>query len=256
MPVQLSELSVIPYKGGVAGTPVEIKEPVALNTNANGEVAHSKIRISNLESDKHEDPEYHHVVLDILTLIKEMPDSIQLHLNAGTKENATLALEPSVDYVLAADYALELPLELGKDFNIEFSQTLDGLPEILGDVLALGSLGLSGEVTNSLPLALELEFQLLDVDGNEVPLSEGSGHQIIKAGNMDGSAVKTELNVVLGVQSGVKIPDIAAIKLTFRATSSGAGFAEDNFIQVQLNALIPEGVSVDIKDLMGSSEKE
>jgi hypothetical protein len=43
-----------------------------------------------------------------------------------------------------------------------------------------------------------------------------------------------------------------SLKLIFRATSSGAGLAEDNFIQVQLNALIPEGVSVDLKELMGT----
>ena len=254
LPVQLSELKVVPFKGGVAGEPLQIEEPIALNNNTNGEVTHSKIRISNLESDKHEDPEYHHVVLDVLSLIKDMPDSIQLHLNAGTKENAALVIEPSTDYVLAADYALELPLELGEDFKLEFADTLRGLPDVLSDVLALGSLGLSGEVTNSFPLALDLEFQLLDVNGNEVPMSEGSGHQTIKAGNLDGTPAKTELNIVLGVQKGIEIPQIDAVKLIFRATSSGAGLADDNYIQVQLNALIPEGVSVDLKELTGNKE--
>ena len=252
IPVQLSELKVVPYKGGVAGSPLQIDEPIALNTNTNGQVTHSKIRISNLESDKHDDPEYHHVVLDVLSLVKDMPDSIQVHLNAGTKENATFVVEPSLDYVLAADYALELPLELGEDFLIEFADTLGGLPSVLGDVLALGSLGLSGEVINSFPLALDLEFQLLDVEGNAVPMADNAGHQTIKAGNLDGSPVTTQLNVVLGVQKGIEIPQIDAVKLIFRATSSGAGLAEDNFIQVQLNALIPEGVSVDLKELMGT----
>ena len=252
LPVQLSELKVVPYKGGVAGEPMQIDEPIALNTNTTGEVTHSKIRISNLESDKHEDPEYHHVVLDLLSLVKDMPDSIQLHLNAGTKDNATFAVDPSTDYVLAADYAFELPLELGEEFKIEFTDTLKGLPSVLHDVLAVGSLGLSGEVINSFPLALDLEFQLLDVEGNAVPMADNAGHQTIKAGNLDGSPVTTQLNVVLGVQKGIEIPQIDAVKLIFRATSSGAGLAEDNFIQVQLNALIPEGVSVDLKELMGT----
>ena len=252
LPVQLSELKVVPYKGGVAGEPLQIDEPIALNTNTTGEVTHSKIRISNLESDRHEDPEYHHVVLDLLSLVKDMPDSIQLHLNAGTKENATFAVDPSIDYVLAADYAFELPLELGEEFKIEFADTLRGLPSVLHDVLAVGSLGLSGEVINSFPLALDLEFQLLDVEGNAVPMADNAGHQTIKAGNLDGSPVTTQLNVVLGVQKGIEIPQIDAVKLIFKATSSGAGLAEDNFIQVQLNALIPEGVSVDLKELMGT----
>jgi hypothetical protein len=107
-------------------------------------------------------------------------------------------------------------------------------------------------VINSFPLALDLEFQLLDVEGNAVPMADNAGHQTIKAGNLDGSPVTTQLNVVLGVQKGIEIPQIDAVKLIFRATSSGAGLAEDNFIQVQLNALIPEGVSVDLKELMGT----
>jgi hypothetical protein len=85
-------------------------------------------------------------------------------------------------------------------------------------------------------------------------MSEGSGHQTIKAGNLDGTPVKTELNIVLGVQKGIEIPQIDAVKLIFRATSSGAGLADDNYIQVQLNALIPEGVSVDLKELTGNKE--
>ena len=255
LPVELSELEVVPYKGGIAGEPKQLSSPIALNTSTSGEVTHSKIRISNLESDKHADPEYNHVVLDVLSLIKEMPDSIKLYLNAGTKENAALVIQPSMDYVLAADYAFELPLELGKDFKIEFNETIDGLPEVLGDILAYGSLGLAGEVTNSFPIALELEFQLLDVNGNVVPLSEGAGHQIIKAGNLDGTPSKTALNIVLGIQRGIEIPQLDAVKLMFRATSSGVGFAEDNFIQVQLSALIPEGVSVDINNLTGEEEQ-
>ena len=132
---------------------------------------------------------------------------------------------------------------------------INELPEVLGEILAYGSLGLAGEVTNSFPLALDLEFQLLDVKGNEVPLSEGSGRQTIKAGNMDGTPSKTALNIVLGIQRGIEIPQLDAVKLTFRATSSGAGFAEDNFIQVQLSALIPEGVSVDINNLTGGEQQ-
>ena len=253
LPVQLSELDVIPYKGGVAGTPLQIEEPIVLNTNTDGEVVHSKIRISNLKSDIHDDLEYQHVVLDILSLIKDLPDSIQLHLKVGTKESAKFSIRPSVDYVLAADYALELPLELGEDFLVEFADTLSGLPSVLQDVLALGSLGLIGEVTNSFPLALDLEFQLLDTDGNAIPMSEGAGHQKIKAGNLDGTPAKTELNIVLGVQKGIEIPQINAVKLIFRATSSGAGFAEDNFVHVQLSAIVPEGVNVDVKELLGNA---
>ena len=69
-------------------------------------------------------------------------------------------------------------------------------------------------------------------------------------------ASKTELNVILGVSKDIAIPQIDAVKLNFRATSGGmAGvrFHDGCSIQVELAAQVPEGVSVDIKDLMGQT---
>jgi len=259
LPVALHELSLVPFHGGEAGEPMSM-EPFALKYSDNGEVVHTKLRISNKEEadDKHSDPEYEHITLDILSLIKDMPDSLQLRLRAGTQDNAVLVLDPSFDYVLKADYALEMPLELGDDFRLEFADTLKGLPPVLGEALSYGSVALAGEITNSFPIQLELEFQLLDVDGNIVPLAEGSGSQIIKGCNLDGSPNKTELNVLLGVAKGVEIPQLDALKMNFKATSagiSGIKFSDDCFIQAELRVDIPEGVSVNIKDFMKPQPK-
>lgn len=259
LPVALHELSLVPFHGGEAGEPMSM-EPFALKYSDNGDVVHTKLRISNKEEadDKHSDPEYEHITLDILSLIKDMPDSLQLRLRAGTQDNAVLVLDPSFDYVLKADYALEMPLELGDDFRLEFADTLKGLPPVLGEALSYGSVALAGEITNSFPIQLELEFQLLDVDGNVVPLAEGSGSQIIKGCNLDGSPNKTELNVLLGVAKGVEIPQLDALKMNFKATSagiSGIKFSDDCFIQAELRVDIPEGVSVNIKDFMKPQPK-
>lgn len=257
LPVELKELSLVPYYNGSPAEPLALEEPVALKWSADpADTTHTKLRISNKEDDKHADPEYEHIVLDILSMIKNVPDSIQVRLDAGTQDGAKLTLQPSHDYVLKADYALEMPLELGEEFKIEFADTLGGLPSVMSDILAYGSVGLKGEVTNSFPIQLELEFQLLDVNGDTIPLTEGAGSQVIKACNLDGSASKTELNVILGVSKDIAIPQIDAVKLNFRATSGGmAGvrFHDGCSIQVELAAQVPEGVSVDIKDLMGQT---
>ena len=257
LPVELKELSLVPYYNGSPAEPLALEEPLALKWSTDpADTTHTKLRISNKEDDKHADPEYEHIVLDILSMIKNVPDSIQVRLDAGTQDGAKLTLQPSHDYVLKADYALEMPLELGEEFKIEFADTLGGLPSVMSDILAYGSVGLKGEVTNSFPIQLELEFQLLDVNGNPIPLTEGSGSQVIKACNLDGSASKTELDVILGVSKDIAIPQIDAVKLNFRATSGGmAGvrFHDGCSIQVELAAQVPEGVSVDIKDLMGQT---
>ena len=181
-----------------------------------------------------------------------LPDEIRLDINAGTKQNAKFVIEPTAKYVLDAKYSFELPLELGNDFKLEFSQVVDNIPEIINDVLAYGSLGLGGKVTNSLPVQLDLELQLLDADGNPVPLAEGAGRQTIKACAADGSPQQTDLNVVLGLKKGVETPQIKAISLKFTASSGGVAgvqFNKDCYIQAELSAIVPEGFSIDIKEL-------
>ena len=51
------------------------------------------------------------------------------------------------------------------------------------------------------------------------------------------------------------LSDIDALELKFKATSvPGAPLKEDNFIKTKLQVLVPEGVTLDLKDLM-SNEK-
>ena len=101
-------------------------------------------------------------------------------------------------------------------------------------------------------MQFDIEFQLLDEEGNSIPLSEGAGSQTIKSCAADGSSQVTELNVVLGVKKGIEIPKIASLALKFTASSGGVAgvqFNKDCFVQAEFTAIVPEGVSVDIKDL-------
>lgn len=256
IPVQ-ADLSVIPYSDGQAKPAIKPDKPLTLNYSQSAkDTVYTKYWISNTDMGKPED--YQWVDLDLLSILKDMPDSLQLSLEAGTPENAKITFEPNEDYVLEADYAFELPLELGEEFMLEFADTLQGLPQQLGTILSAGSLGLAGNITNSLPVQLELTFNLLDENGEPVEMTEGAGAQTIKAGNLDGSPSVTELNVVLGIKKEVQVSNISAVELKFKATSGGhAGtFRDDNFIQAELRALLPEGITVDLKDFMGKENEE
>ena len=48
---------------------------------------------------------------------------------------------------------------------------------------------------------------------------------------------------------------ISAIRLRFNASAVNVPITEDSFLQLSLQALVPEGVTVDLKDLMGNEEK-
>lgn len=252
-----AKVKLTPYKNGQPGESHD--ESLELRTSvSSSDTTHTYFFISNSEEDKPLNPDYQHLVIPILDYVKDMPDSIALSIEAGTKKNATFVIEPSADYVLKADYKLELPLELGADFKIEFTETIEA-PDIVNQILAYGSIGLGGKVTNGLPIQLDLEFNLMDEQGNPIPLAEGAGKTVIKPCNLDGSAVQSDLNVVLGVKKGIEVPVISNIELKFTASSgnmSGVAFRPGNFLQVELKAIVPEGVKVDIKDLMTTPDTE
>ena len=150
-----------------------------------------------------------------------------------------------------------LPFEFGENMKLEFRQTIDDLPEELGTILKYGSFGLAGEIESSLPLELDMTYNFLDSEGNVIALTENAGHQTIKPGTVSGEAVKTDLNLIIGVSKDADVSDISSMELIFKAKSvAGAPIRKDTYIKASLQALIPEGVTVDAAQFMNKEEVE
>ena len=253
-----AKLKLTPYKDGVADPEAEIERSIELKMAESSKTPVStKYWISNVQDGKPADYEY--VEMDLLGLVRSLPDSISLSLTAGTDADKVCTFELQADYILTADYALDLPLEFGKDFLIEFRDTIPDLPEMLGTILSYGSLALVGDITTDIPLELEMTANLLDVDGNVIELAENAGHQIIRPCNLDGSPVTTDLNILMGIKRGQTIPEVGSLELVFRATSAkvpGVPVCEETFLLANLKALIPEGVTVDLREVEGLFDEE
>lgn len=257
LPLKAS-VDVLPYYGEEADESKKKTLPLSVNWSlpAN-DTTHTRLWISNSENDKPLDKDYTHAVLDLLSLVNDMPDSIRFDICASTEKDAKFVIEPAEDYVLKADYAFELPFEFGDDFHVSFSEVLDDLPDVLNELLGTSSVGLSGKVTNNLPLQFDLELQLLDGDGNAIPLADGSGSQTIKPCALDGTPQETELKFILSVDKTAEKTEAKAIELRFMVSSRGASgiqFHEDCFIQAELALLLPEGISLNVEDLMNPEE--
>ena len=122
-------------------------------------------------------------------------------------------------------------------------------------ILQYASFGLTGEVESSLPFGFEMRYNFLDSEGNVVELAENAGKQVIKPGTATGEPVKTELNIILGINKEADITDISAIELVFSATSvAGAPVREDSYIKATIQALIPEGITFDLAEMMNNKE--
>lgn len=242
-------LEILPYFNGVADP--HQKVPVELPVTT-GESDVVRYWISN----KNGAPSgYTYVPADILTLLRTLPDKIDVSFAGGVDPAVPAELDLSEDLKLGASYALELPFKLGEHFEVGYKDRYDELPSIVSQVFALGDLALQGKVTNSLPLQLEIIFDLLDSEGNVIELAEGSGRQIIPSCTADGKPSECDLDIKLVKKEGSDISDIASIQYEVKVTSGDAGgeqaFKPDSFITLSLRVLLPSGVAFDVSELGG-----
>ena len=149
-------------------------------------------------------------------------------------------------------------IDFGKDSQVGFALTAEELPQLVTEQIVSGGVGLGGNVINGLPFQFELDFQLLDKDGNVIPLKKGAGHQVIRPCALDGTPQTTKLTAIECVTMNVKASDIMAVRLHFVASvvlsADLSEFNEDSFLQTELTAIFPKGISLNWDELSKLTE--
>jgi hypothetical protein len=149
-----------------------------------------------------------------------------------------------------------VPFDLGDNFKLEYRDTIATVDPMVVQLFEYGTIGLGGTVESSIPLNFNLSVNMLDAAGDVVDMGEGVGSLVIKGGGIAGEIVKTPIELVLGNRSGVEIPEINAIELIFIADTkdlAGAPLRENTSLRCVLNARIPEGISLDLKNMLQDS---
>jgi len=247
-------VSIIPYVDGKE-TDARIDASIAIPYSESADKTVS--RVFWFGSKKEACPaDYVFVQADINKLIRQIPDQLKLQLVAETDADKSCVVEPTAEYALDVNYDLVIPLEFGDKLNIEISDTLTGLPDIIGQLLEKNPVQLGGSITSSLPLALELKMDMLDMNGQVIPV-EKEISQMISACGSNGEAVESPLDLTLDVKDGVSSAGFSALKLTFKVTSpnaTGIPVDEADYVQANLKLMLPEGATVDIADMLNSDE--
>ncbi len=257
VPVKAS-LDIIPYYEGAASPEKGVNVKMNLGNTETADAA----TITKYWLAKNTDrmPQgYNFVEVDILKLLKQIPEKLDIKLTAGTDTEKDCTLEPKKDYVLKANYMLDVPVEFGEDFEVVYRDTISDLPEIIGAILAKGNqVGLGGKITNSLPIGLEVHFNFLDSDKKVVPSAQNCGVLNVGPCNVDGTASNVAVDVLVGLQDGVDTSDIKYLEIVANANSGGivgVPVKEDAYLQAVLQAILPKGFTLDVKDLINSDEK-
>ena len=196
--------------------------------------------------------DYTFIEADVNKLIRQIPDEIKIQLSAGTESDKTCVLDPSAKYDLDVSYEFVVPMAFGEDLRIELSDTMAFASPILSQMLEKNSVQLAGSVTSSLPVQLDLNVELLDDNNQEIAMKVPA-KQTISAGNSDGSASVSPLDFTLALAEGASATGLSGLKLTFVVSapnSTGRPIGENDFVQADLKIAVPEGITLDIEELM------
>lgn len=211
---------------------------------------------------------HEYINLDLVSILydnidSEKPvvaDSVSVCLNAGISAEKTCVIEPAKEYVLKADYSVGVPVELGENFRFEYRDTVDVSTNAdwLAQILSYGSVGLGGKFINGLPLNLNLQIRPIDENGDAIALKEGVGIMKIASCDAKGNPVTTDLDFVISGE-GADLTKMAAIELYFTADAkdaAGVPLRPGTYVKSEFFAKIPEGVTVDLRDIIGDGETE
>lgn len=255
-----AKMSITPYSGGNPIEDAVWETELTLNHSLSAaDTTYTRYWLSSLEKDKdvYVPTGYTHIHLPLKEYLSNIPDSLSISVEAGTDPSAVCVIEPTHEYVIEAAYSVEVPFEFGEGCSVTYRDTIPDLPPLVGQLLAMGDLVLTGDITSSLPLEIDMKVNLHDMDGNKISLDETVSWQKIKGCTPDGEPAITELYLGIQKQDGVEVNGVSAIELEFNfATVAGVPLSDNCFLQASLQALVPNGVSVDLNEFMTKKEEE
>ncbi len=240
-----ADVRLVPYYDGQADEAKEVRGNIILNASESSAAE----AVTNYTFEE----------APVLELLRNVPEKIELIADLASDPTKFSIIEPGADYSMNVGYGFDLPLEFGDDFTMIYRDTIPDMPAIVGSLLSRGNkVMLAGEIENSLPLGLDLRLNFLDSDNNVVPVVSGSGVQKISPCGKDGSASKTKVEMLVALKEGVVAEDIVSLELVFAASSKGASGVQvttDDYLQAVFHLVLPEGLSLDIKDLIENDEQ-
>ena len=252
-----AKLVITPYSDGEAAQ--EWSTDITLNhSESAADTTYTRYWLSLDEESKDSDrPQgYTHIHLPIRQYLKNLPDSLNIAIEAGSDPSKMCIVEPTQKYVVEAAYSVALPFEFGDGAAVTYRDTIPEIPEMVEQLLAMGDLVLTGEVTSSLPFEISMKVNLLDDARNVIPLDEQASAQKIAGCSPDGEPVVTDLYLGLQKKEGAEVNGVSAIELEFNlATIGGVPLSDNCFLQASLQALVPNGVNVDVNELMNENEQ-
>lgn len=247
IPVNL-DLTLTPKKNGVVVTDGIIKTQIAINqASILGQTTWSRYWISNYCVNRSAGFDTINVALP--KLLKYVPDQIEISAIptiTGNKQTVDLY---SIKNQIDLKYAVNVPLSFGKDFVIQYMDTIADLQKQLKDVFKYAhQANIIITIENSIPLELSLEATALTTTNGLVDGVTISAPAKIKPGNANGTAQTSKITISLKETKTGALEFFDALKLNINAknnsTVAGISLNADQYLKLDLKVLIPNGLTI------------
>jgi len=194
-------------------------------------------------------PDYKFVKTDIRTLVKSIPDVINLTVTPHTYYQPSDPASQQVVFVnevtnVDVDYDLTIPLVFGQNLKMELRDTVTKMPEKLGEILTKCDISLIGEASSTLPADFVLRMNFLDADGNSLDMH--STESVIRGTSQSGIPVSTSYSV--DIKKSANAGKISDLELILQV-KNGQSFSltSDDYIQLSILASVPGGIEFEIE---------
>ena len=233
----LGDITIIPFSHGV---PVEDKVVRVTNvqlpysTTANDTVT-QKIILSERMMEVAGNATCYQA--NLKSLLERVPDQLLFKIDANTDEQQESVIEPSANYIMNIQYALNVPLELGERFNIETNVPID--LEGVNKYLAAGGIGLEGTMNNPTPLQVLLNMELQDKDSMIIEQQKECKPLMIPG------HTESNFNFYLNLKDKTIASHVSKGVLKIKVGAIAGAVKADDMLQIKdLRIVLPEGITI------------
>lgn len=191
---------------------------------------------------------YEWVEADIRGLLSRIPDEVSVNITAGTDPTEPSYVVCDGEYTVGGEFAFNVPFSFGENLKFAVRDTIDGMPEILSTLVRSANVRISGTVTTTIPVNVNLRAYFLDAWMDRIDMPEIA--QLINGTASAGTPQDTPLDLTVP-QTDIR-EDISALVFEFELLSGqtpGIPLSEDSSIQADIVLNVPGGVTVDFNDL-------
>lgn len=188
--------------------------------------------------------------IDLDPILNSDADSIKVNLKMALDKNRECYVETGAEYTLDLNYGLTCNVQLGENFEFNYSDTLalGDAGKTLEEVLAYTNAGIKADVDNQLPLSASIEAELLRYD----EASDSYSAIAIPPVKSDALKAKTKskLELMLKATEGADLSGISHIRFSAKVTSNGDNLKESDYIMLKnVSIVVPDGLTINFDNL-------